>query len=102
MTVESWDERRDGKLTETALREKLKRKGYSVSRYVYPPGTYFPDHTHGMDKIDAVVSGRFKITLEGVAFVLEAGDAVEVPRGATHSAEVVGDEPVISLDAIRD
>ncbi len=55
-----------------------------------------------MDKIDAVLSGRFRLTLEGEAVVLEPGDSIEVPRGAVHSAEVVGDEPVVSLDAIRD
>jgi len=102
MPFESWDAERDGELTERALREKLERKGYSVSRYTYPPGTFFPDHTHGVDKIDAVLSGRFRLTLEGEAVLLEAGDSIEVPRGAVHSAEVVGDEPVVSLDAIRD
>jgi quercetin dioxygenase-like cupin family protein len=101
MAVESWNPAREGPLTEQALREKLERKGYSVSRYVYPPGTYFSDHSHGVDKIDAVVSGRFRITLEGQPFVLEAGDSVEVPRGAVHSAEVIGAEPVVSLDAVR-
>jgi quercetin dioxygenase-like cupin family protein len=55
-----------------------------------------------VDKIDAVVSGRFRLTLEGESVVLEAGDSIEVPRGAVHSAEVVGDEPVVSLDAVRD
>ena len=101
VTVESWNAGRDGALTERALREELELKGYRVSRYVYPPGTYFPNHTHDVDKIDAVVSGRFRVTLEGEAVVLEAGDAIEVPRGAVHSAEVVGDEPVVSLDAVR-
>ena len=101
MPVESWDAARDGTLSERALREKLERRGYRVSLYVYPPGTYFPAHTHGVDKMDAVVSGRFRLTLEGESFVLEAGDAIEVPRGAVHSAEVVGDEPVVSLDAVR-
>jgi mannose-6-phosphate isomerase-like protein (cupin superfamily) len=60
-----------------------------------------PDHTHGSDKIDAVVSGRFRMTLDGHAMVLEAGDCLAVPRGAVHSAEVVGEEPVVSLDATR-
>ncbi len=101
MPVESWDTERDGALTERALREKLEHKGYRVSRYVYPPGTYFSDHTHEVDKIDAVVFGRFRLTLEGESVVLEAGDAIEVPRGAVHSAEVVGDEPVVCLDAVR-
>ena len=101
MSVKSWDTDRDGALTERALREKLEGKGYSVSSYTYPPGTYFPDHTHGVDKIDAVLSGRFRITLEGDSVVLEAGDSIEVPCGAVHSAEVVGTEPVVSLDAVR-
>ncbi len=101
MRLESWDTERDGALTEQALREKLERKGYSVSLYTYPPGTFFPDHTHDVDKIDVVVSGRFRVTLEGEPVVLQAGDAIEVPRGAVHSAEVVGNEPVVSLDAVR-
>ena len=54
MTIESWDTERDGPLTEQALREQLEGRGYRVSLYTYPPGTFFPDHTHGVDKIDAV------------------------------------------------
>jgi quercetin dioxygenase-like cupin family protein len=100
-TVERWDEARDGPLSEAALRSKLAGRGYRVARYVYPPGTAFPDHTHGEDKIDAVVSGRFRMTLEGRAVVLEAGDCLAVARGAVHSAEVVGAEPVVSLDGTR-
>ena len=101
MAVDSWDPTRDGELTEQALREKLERKGYSVSRYVYPPGTFFDTHTHGVDKIDGVLAGRFELTLPEGSVVLEAGDAIEVPRGAPHSAKVIGDEAVVSLDAIR-
>jgi mannose-6-phosphate isomerase-like protein (cupin superfamily) len=32
--------------------------------------------------------------------VLESGDCLRVPSGAVHSSEVVGDEPVVSLDAV--
>ena len=101
MSVEHWDDKRDGPMTEDALREKLESRGYRVSRYVYAPGTYFPDHTHDVDKIDAVVSGRFRMGMEGEEVVLEAGDMLGVPRGTMHSAEVVGDESVVSLDAVR-
>jgi len=51
--------------------------------------------------IDAVLSGRFRMTLAGESVLLEAGDCLVVPRGAVHSAEVVGAEPVVSLDAVR-
>ena len=101
MKVERWDPARDGSLTERAMREKLAARGYHVSRYVYPPGTVFPDHRHDIDKIDGVLSGRFRMTVHGHAVILEAGDCLAVPRGTVHSAEVVGDEPVVSLDATR-
>lgn len=101
MQVEHWHTQADGPLSEQALRQKLSDRGYRVSRYVYPPGTYFPDHSHPMDKIDAVIAGRFRMTMGDQSIVLEAGDCVFVPHGTMHSAEVVGDEPVISLDATR-
>ena len=69
--------------------------------YVYTPGTVFPDHAHAVDKIDAVVSGRFRMTMRGKAVVLEAGDCLAVPAGTVHSAEVVGNTPVVSVDAVK-
>lgn len=101
MKVERWNVAVDGPLTELALRRKLERLGYQVSRYVYPPGTYFPDHTHSVDKIDAVVSGRFRLVVEGREVMLEAGDLLYVPKGTVHSAEVIGNEAVVSLDAVK-
>lgn len=96
-----WDPDEHGEVTERGLREELEERGFRVSRYVYPPGTEFPAHTHEVEKIDAVVSGRFRVELEGEAVVLGPGDWVRVPAGAEHTAAVVGDEPVVSLDAAR-
>jgi mannose-6-phosphate isomerase-like protein (cupin superfamily) len=99
--IEHWDERRDGILNEPNMRAKLEARGYRVSRYVYPPGTFFPEHEHAVDKIDGVLAGRFRMTLQGREVVLEPGDCLAVPRGSLHSAEVVGGAPVISLDAVK-
>lgn len=99
--VEHWDATRDGSLSEGAMRRKLESRGYTVTRYTYPPGTSFPAHTHGVDKIDAVLVGRFRMVMGETDVVLAAGDCLVVPRGVVHSAEVVGDDPVVSLDAIR-
>jgi quercetin dioxygenase-like cupin family protein len=100
-TVERWKVEFDGPLSESALRRKLERLGYRVSRYVYPPGTEFPPHTHDVEKMDAVLAGRFRIMMQGEEVLLGPGDAVLVPRGAEHSAEVVGNDSVISLDAVK-
>jgi quercetin dioxygenase-like cupin family protein len=99
--IERWNAETDGELTEQKLRMKLESRGYRVSRHVYPPGTYFPEHDHVVDKIDAVLSGRFRITLRGRSVILQAGDCLKVPRGVLHSAAVEGEEPVVSLDAVR-
>jgi len=101
MHVERWEPARDGALSEATLRQKLEKLGYSVSRYVYPPGTCFPDHTHGVDKIDAVLSGTFRIITPDGAADLRAGDAIRVPRGMVHSAQVIGNGSVVSLDAVK-
>lgn len=96
-----WDEASDGPISEEAMRAKLEALGYVVSRWTYPPGTFFDTHTHDVDKIDGVLSGRFEITMHGQSVVLGPGDAIRVPRGAAHSARVIGGEPVVSLDAVR-
>ena len=101
MQIEHWHPERDGPLSEEAMRRKLEDRGYSVSRHVYPPGTYFPAHDHGVDKIDGILAGRFRLTMSAQEVVLEAGDLAVVPKHVMHAAEVVGEEPVISLDAVR-
>ncbi len=101
MDVEHWNPVKDGALTEVAMRHKLEARGYTVTRYVYPPGTCFPEHSHAVDKIDAVLAGRFRLELEGSSVILEAGDTLVVPRGVQHSAEVIGHDSVVSLDAVK-
>lgn len=101
MPIEHWNRETDGKLNEDNLRSKLEARGYVVTRYTYTPGTRFPSHTHTVDKIDAILTGTFKMTMFGQEMILRAGDCLEVPGGIPHSAEVIGDEPVVSLDAVR-
>ena len=90
-----------GLLGEEAMRQQLMAEGYRVSKYHYPPGTYFPPHTHPVDKKDTVLRGQFKIGWNGGDVLLRPGDMIEIPAGFSHSAEVVGSETVVSLDATR-
>jgi quercetin dioxygenase-like cupin family protein len=99
--VRRWNGAADGPVTEAALRTRLEALGYAVARHVHPPGTRFPDHAHDADKIDAVVSGRFRLVIGGHTCELGPGDWVEVPRARRHNATVIGDQAVVSLDAIR-
>ena len=96
-----------GPVSEKKMREQLVAAGYDVSRYHYSPGTCFRDHSHGVHKRDTVLTGKLKISWPAGAdsaagcVVLEPGDMIEIPAGAQHSAEVVGSETVLSLDATK-
>src|SRR5437867_3083098 len=89
LEVEPWSQQDDGPLSEAALRTKLELRGYQVTKYVYPPRTRFEAHTHDIDKIDAVLSGQFRMTVEGCEAILGTGDCLAVARGVEHSAEVI-------------
>lgn len=102
MTIQRWNTERDGTLSEENFRQRLEKEGYRCSIYAYSPGTRFPDHQHTVDKVDGVLQGRFRITMGGQSWILAPGDSIAVPRGRIHSAEVVGSETVISIDAVRD
>jgi quercetin dioxygenase-like cupin family protein len=101
MRVEHWNREQDGELSESAMRRKLQQLGYHVTRYTYSPGTFFPTHIHSIDKIDAVLSGSFRISMGRDSVLLKSGDFIFVPAGAEHSAEVVGEQAVVSLDAVK-
>ena len=101
VVVRRWNPKIDGPVTEESLRKKLENREYRVSCYTYRPGTYFSNHKHGQSKIDAVLSGTFKMGIYGKFVDLGPGDWIEVPAGATHSAEVIGNESVVSLDALK-
>lgn len=100
MRIERWDPRRDGPLTEATLRKKLETRGYRASSRHHPAGSVTTVQADTLQRIDAVVSGLMKITLDGEAAILTAGDLVIVPRGAVRRVEVVGSSPVHCFEAV--
>jgi quercetin dioxygenase-like cupin family protein len=84
------------------LRTKLESEGYAVSLHLLAPGTVFGEHCACGRRVDAVLSGQLRLVIGGEARLLGPGDWVEVPAGVQLSAEVIGEEPVIALDASRE
>ena len=98
MRIERWDVRRDGPLSETALRQKLEERGYEVSARSYPGGSVSAAPTDAAERAQAVVNGLLKVTIDGESAILTAGDLVFVPRGAVRRLEVVGPSPALCLE----
>lgn len=83
------------------LRSKLEADGYQVSVHLLAPGTVFGEHCVSEARIEAVFCGRLRLVFGGRAHELGPGDWLAVPAGAVIVTEVVGDEPVLGMDAAR-
>ena len=99
MRIDRWDPRRDGPVTEAALRQKVSARGYEVSTFAWPAGTVVAAQAQSRERVDGVVTGVVKITLDGETAILTAGDIVYVPRGSIRRMEVVGSHTAHCIDA---
>jgi len=99
--VEHWDTEEEGLLTADGVRHKLAVLGYDATPKTYRPGEQAPSRRVPVDSVEAVVEGQLKIILEGEARVLKPGDLLFIPKGLVTSLEVVGQRPVLCLEAIR-
>jgi quercetin dioxygenase-like cupin family protein len=100
MRIERWDARRDGPLSHTALQQKLESRGYQVSVASYPGGTVAAAPADLEERIQSVVAGLLKVTIDGESAILTAGDLVFVPRGAVRRLEVVGPSAALCLEGV--
>jgi hypothetical protein len=100
MRIDRWDVRRDGALSDRTLRQKLERLGYDPASRPQPAGSVPCVQIDNRDRLQAVVSGLVKVTVDGEAAVLTSGDIVFVPRGAVRRIEAVGTAPAFCLEAV--
>ena len=82
-----------------ALKQGLRDDGYNIYVYSYPGGMCFPPHMHDHETIHIVLSGSMKITLDEVDHILVPAERSLVPSHKLHTAEVLGETPVVILDA---
>ena len=95
MRVERWSE--PTLPDAAALRRRLEAEGYGVYSWSDPPGAEYPPHTHATDQSHWVLAGSLALTVGGQEYVLRPGDRDWLPANTSHSARVVGSEPVVYL-----
>jgi mannose-6-phosphate isomerase-like protein (cupin superfamily) len=100
MRIERWDAGRDGILTEAAVVHKLKTLGYDPLPRPIPSGAIASARVHRRDRVEAVLAGLLKVTIDGESAILTAGDVVFIPAGAARRVEAVGTSPVQCLEAV--
>jgi hypothetical protein len=101
MRIERWDVRRDGALTEAALLHKLQALGYEPVRRDYPAGAMAAATIDNRARVEAVISGLIKVTIDEEPAILTAGDIVFIPSHAARRIEVVGATTAFCFEASR-
>ncbi len=71
------------------LEQQLHREGFSHT-FVWQdgPGAYYPDHTHATETAHIILEGEMTLTQAGQTRTYKAGERVDVPAGAIHSAKM--------------
>jgi mannose-6-phosphate isomerase-like protein (cupin superfamily) len=72
-----------------ALCEQLRREGF-LHTYVWQDGphAYYPEHTHPTETAHIILEGEMTLTQGGQTRTYRAGERVDVPAGAVHSARM--------------
>jgi quercetin dioxygenase-like cupin family protein len=69
-----------------------------VGAFTASPGTVVPLHRHsGSTELLFVLEGDARMTLSGKETFVSSGDALQIPAGTEHSAEVIGTSPLKAL-----
>ncbi|HUO33772.1 MAG TPA: cupin domain-containing protein [Candidatus Acidoferrum sp.] len=69
--------------------KKLENEGYSrVCVWQDSANAFYPDHTHAMETAHIILEGEMTLTMRGKSRIYRAGERVDVPAGAAHSARM--------------
>lgn len=50
-------------------------------------GAQLPEHSHPHEQVVSLLEGTYELIVDGQSHVLEAGNVLVIPGGATHSGE---------------
>jgi quercetin dioxygenase-like cupin family protein len=81
-------------------RQVIHGERQTMIRYVYAPGSVFPQHDHPQEQITTVLTGRIEFDIDGQRRVFAAGDVGVIPGGTPHGARVIGDVTVETINTL--
>ena len=65
----------------------------------FQPGSSYPLHSHEREQFSFMLSGRMRLTVGDQVSEIGAGDMWYAPSNVEHGGEILGDEPVVFVDA---
>ncbi len=70
-----------------AVARDWQARGYSCERFTDPPGREWNNFVHDTNELVTVSDGRLELSFGQQRIVVEPGDEVFIPKGATHSVK---------------
>jgi quercetin dioxygenase-like cupin family protein len=81
-------------------RQTVQATNQTLIRYVYEPGSVFPQHLHPEEQVTAVLSGQIEFTVGDDLHLIGPGEVAVIPPNVPHGAKVVGDLTVETLNTL--
>jgi quercetin dioxygenase-like cupin family protein len=81
-------------------RQRADAQHMTVVRYTYAPGSDFPAHSHPEEQLVIVLAGEIEFRISGVPVTATAGSAMIIAPGLVHSARVLSDVRVDTLNVL--
>ncbi len=96
-----WDPDSEGRVMRKGVRALTEIDGEHVTVGVtrFEPGHDLKPHKHPSEQFVCILAGTLEFHVEDEVTVLRKGDILHIPANREHWGIVVGDEPVINLDA---
>lgn len=99
-SIASWSEIPAEEVYPGITRQVIHGQRQTMVRYVYQPGTVFPQHEHPQEQITTILTGQIEFDIAGTRQIFGAGDVGVIPGGTPHGAKVVGDETVETINCL--
>ncbi len=96
----SWDAIAVNELLPGVQSQTIHGEHQTVVRYRYASGSIFPIHAHPQEQITIVLDGNIAFLLDGRRVELGPGQVILIPGGTPHGAQVVGREPVETINTL--
>jgi mannose-6-phosphate isomerase-like protein (cupin superfamily) len=89
-------------ISQDAVRRDWTARGYTYPRVQpYAQGWSRPEHTHDVDLVMTLLSGRMEFVFGERRVVVEPGDELLYPAHTLHSAKNISDGPTQMLESLK-
>ena len=92
-----WEEVNEDRLIGGIRRRIVTGEKVMLGRIYFPEGAIVPAHRHENEQITHVLSGALRFVVDGYEVIVRAGETLNIPSNAEHSAEAL--EETVEIDA---